>query len=212
MIFSDLLNLIFEGLKDLQIQYVDSGKVPEEIFKKFEDADPTLTKKYVDWMCRMYLQTPDRATHIIDIIPVFDQKVKKQIFKGSEADIGRYKDLDSVDTALASKEGVKTKGEQHKEIKAGADKVYEDDDLLIVSPETYEASCKYGAGTKWCTASMTRTHWDNYFRKGVKLYYIIDKKKNTKFAAAIIPEGEEYFDATDKAISFETLVKRLRIK
>ena len=212
MIFSDLLNLIFEGLKDLQIQYVDSGKVPEEIFKKFEDADPTLTKKYVDWMCRIYLQTPDRATHIIDIIPVFDQKVKKQIFKGSEADIGRYKDLDSVDTALASKEGVKTKGEQHKEIKAGADKVYEDDDLLIVSPETYESSCKYGAGTKWCTTSINREHWDAYYKKGVKLYYLIDKKNNEKFAAALHSAGNEYFDATDHLITFAILVERLGIK
>ena len=203
---------LLEGLKDIRRKYVDSEMVPEDIFKKFETADPTSTKKYLDWMCRMYVQTPDRATHIADIIPIFDQQVERQLLKGSDADIGKYKDLDSMDTAVASKEGVKTKGEQHKEIKAGAEKVYEDDDLLIVSPETYEASCKYGAGTKWCTASMTRTHWDNYFRKGVKLYYIIDKKKNTKFAAAIIPEGEEYFDATDKAISFETLVKRLRIK
>ena len=210
--FRLLLESLLEGLKDIRRKYVDSEMVPEDIFKKFETADPTSTKKYLDWMCRMYIQTPDRATHIADIIPIFDQQVERQLLKGSDADIGKYKDLDSMDTAVASKEGVKTKGEQHKEIKAGAEKVYEDDDLLIVSPETYEASCKYGAGTKWCTASMTRTHWDNYFRKGVKLYYIIDKKKNTKFAAAIIPEGEEYFDATDKAISFETLVKRLRIK
>jgi len=210
--FRLLLESLLEGLKDIRRKYVDSEMVPEDIFKKFETADPTSTKKYLDWMCRMYVQTPDRATHIADIIPIFDQQVERQLLKGSDADIGKYKDLDSMDTAVASKEGVKTKGEQHKEIKAGAEKVYEDDDLLIVSPETYEASCKYGAGTKWCTASMTRTHWDNYFRKGVKLYYIIDKKKNTKFAAAIIPEGEEYFDATDKAISFETLVKRLRIK
>jgi len=210
--FRLLLESLLEGLKDIRRKYVDSEMVPEDIFKKFETADPTSTKKYLDWMCRMYVQTPDRVTHIADIIPIFDQQVERQLLKGSDADIGKYKDLDSMDTAVASKEGVKTKGEQHKEIKAGAEKVYEDDDLLIVSPETYEASCKYGAGTKWCTASMTRTHWDNYFRKGVKLYYIIDKKKNTKFAAAIIPEGEEYFDATDKAISFETLVKRLRIK
>jgi len=209
--FRLLLESLLEGLKDIRRKYVDSEMVPEDIFKKFETADPTSTKKYLDWMCRMYVQTPDRVTHIIDIIPIFDQKVKKQLLKGSDADIGKYKDLDSVDTALASKEGVKTKGEQHKEEKSGAEKVYEDDDLLIVSPETYESSRLYGAKTKWCTASNTREHWDSYYKRGVKLYYLVDKKNNEKFAAAMRPDPDDcdYFDAKDNSITFETLVKRL---
>jgi hypothetical protein len=30
--------------------------------------------------------------------------------------------------------------------------IYENDDVLIIQPNTFEASCKYGSDTRWCTS------------------------------------------------------------
>ena len=59
-----------------------------------------------------------------------------------------------------------------------AEKVYESDRYVVMVPETKEASCYYGAGTKWCTAQTDRDYFTNYKERG-ELYYIIDKTKPT---------------------------------
>ena len=46
-----------------------------------------------------------------------------------------------------------TKKEEKKIQKSGSVDVFSNDDVTVVKPITYEASCYYGAGTKWCTAS-----------------------------------------------------------
>ena len=59
----------------------------------------------------------------------------------------------------------KTKSEIEKELKNQAQKLYEDDDVLVVKPNTYAASCYYGANTKWCTTTKDSSH---YFRQYVE--------------------------------------------
>lgn len=85
----------------------------------------------------------------------------------------------------------------------GADLVYEDDRFTVVAPLTTKASCYYGAGTKWCTASSAdNAHFTNYMNDG-KLFYFIDKTKPTSdrfYKVALLKkfEGDEsYFDAPD---------------
>lgn len=57
---------------------------------------------------------------------------------------------------------------------------YEDLEWLILRPFSFESSCKYGAGTKWCTTSESNPdHFFRYTRKGV-LVYVINKKTGDK--------------------------------
>lgn len=62
-------------------------------------------------------------------------------------------------------------------------KMYEDDEWLVLRPLTRESSIKYGAGTRWCTAS-TEDDWPfyRYTRRGI-LIYTINKKTGQKVAA-----------------------------
>ena len=59
------------------------------------------------------------------------------------------------------------------------DKLYMDDEWLVVAPLTHNASCKYGAFTPWCTA--TRSNEDGFNQRHI-LIYILNKKENIKFA------------------------------
>jgi len=67
-------------------------------------------------------------------------------------------------------------------------KLFETDDFLLVVPLTRTASCKYGAGTKWCTTEREDDQFERHFDMGSLAYLIVknpemqEKLANTKFA------------------------------
>ena len=73
-------------------------------------------------------------------------------------------------------------------------KFYEDKDLLVVAANTWEASCKYGAGSKWCTtAKDTSSYWDRHNTTGTEFFWIFKNKpqddSNHKFSYHIKAGG-----------------------
>ena len=59
------------------------------------------------------------------------------------------------------------------------DKIWENDDMLIVVPKSHVGACKFGQGTKWCTASKNNNYFDSYYKSGI-LYRILQKNGNYK--------------------------------
>ncbi len=113
-----------------------------------------------------------------EVLPKFDS-ISNNL---DRKDINQYRSVEDLLDVLDKHEN---KSELKREVKKGADVVYEDDNFLVISPKTHEASCYYGAGTKWCTTM--RDH-PEYFKsyttskisgnEGV-LFYFLDKKKPT---------------------------------
>ena len=64
--------------------------------------------------------------------------------------------------------------EKREILKSGVKKIYDDENVLVVVPETIAASCYYGAGTKWCTASAKpeNNQFDQYHGT-IMVFYII---------------------------------------
>jgi hypothetical protein len=123
-----------------------------------------------------------------------------------EKDINKY-DLDGLKIVIeAHKES--SKSQQNKFDSSDAKKLYEDSNILIVKPLTFEASCKYGSGTRWCT---TMANTPNYFKQYTSgddqsLYYVILKKfdRNNKFYKIAIhkkPGEETWYDSTDERMT-----------
>ncbi|MFN7656320.1 MAG: hypothetical protein ACK5OW_00860 [bacterium] len=74
----------------------------------------------------------------------------------------------------------KKKKELSKKLKSEADKIYEDKNWLVVRARTWEASCHYGAGTKWCTTSKES---DTHFKRETDrqfLIYVINKNETSE--------------------------------
>lgn len=202
---------IDEARKDeLYKQFVTSGKVPEDIFNTFVKTDPTHEKqKYLQWKLKQYLVNKGRVGHINDVVVQFERLASSNKIKGEEADIFRYT-LDNIDGFIEDKLQQKTKGEVKREEKSDSTKVKETEDYLIVVPNSYKASCFYGANTKWCISGKTTGYWEQYWFAGVKIYIIIDKKKNKKYAVAVYADGKkECYNEEDIRISFEKLRQHL---
>ena len=84
----------------------------------------------------------------------------------------------NLESEVDSKKTQKTKS------KEGARLVYSDDNWKVYEINTYEASAKYGKGTKWCISGSKRwsngERGDEYFddyhsQNGVKFYFFINK-------------------------------------
>ena len=124
-------------------------------------------------------------------------------------DIYLYDKISDIQTAIETHEN-----KVRRDVKEldGAKQVYEDERFVVVTPETHDASCYYGAGTKWCTASKQgSSHFDTYNRDG-KLFYIIDKKAKSQdrfYKVALLQKyhGDQvFFDAPDRAFTNEWIL------
>lgn len=68
------------------------------------------------------------------------------------------------------------------------DKLLEDDDFIFLIPLTHTASCKYGAGTKWCVTEKDSDLFERHDAMGTLGFLIVkkpdmqEKFNNNKFA------------------------------
>ena len=118
-------------------------------------------KLYVSWANKKS-GNPEGAMSIMDDVLKFQRSLPMKDFAKYSSYKELKNDLDKVITNQKEKD---------------ATKVYEDKDLLVIQANTWEASCKYGAGTKWCTAGKdTSSNWDRHNYQGTEFIWIFKNK------------------------------------
>lgn len=88
-----------------------------------------------------------------------------------------------------------------KDAEKDAEKIYNSANYLILVPKTVEASCAYGRGTRWCTASTGSYNYFNQYSQKGPLYIIIDKKVNEKYQFHF--QTEQYMNADDSQVDLK---------
>ena len=156
--------------------------VIKSVSDKFFEGDKTPTKKYLEFMFKMWSTRNDRpiegvsAPQYVKIINEFDQLLP--YIQNKDIYSSQYKSMMQlfrvVDNAKVLKEENEFVREDH------VDVLIENDDYLLISPLTLKGSLKYGADTKWCTASKSSSYqFKNYTIDGY-LFYLISKKERGK--------------------------------
>jgi len=198
--------LIQEGRKeDLRKKYTEKFKeYPETLDFILGISDLADTNfKYGDFVLKNTHpnSSPEEVEDIIELVKEFDRFQQSLDVK----DINRY-NLDGLKLAIESHKET-SKSQLKKVDTSGTKKIFEDKNILIVRPLTYESSCKYGAGTRWCTTMAGQPSYFESHTKGDQgLYYIILKNFNKdnkfyKIAIHITPNTETWYDATDERMS-----------
>lgn len=157
--------------------------------------------KYGKWLLSLYqrkklnLEDLYKATEYL----TYFNKYNKQL---DEKDINKYKSLPELYNALKdiinNENDYVSNSEKIRQIKKGAEKVYEDNQWLIVIPHTEEASCYYGKGTQWCTAAEKSNNYFSHYSSQGNLYINIDKINNKKYQFHF--ESESFMDENDEPI------------
>ena len=185
----DLLSLLIEGRReDFVAKY--KNKFTGDQLKKIVMMSTEIDKnnKFLDFMGKV-LTSDDVDTQLGNIKILLDK------FKKFQNNL-EVKDLNKIENLVALKgliSDYENRNRRNVKRLEGADEIYSDDNVTIVSPLNHSASCYYGAGTKWCTATMNSdAHFNKYNSEG-KLFYIINKKldsQNRLYKIALM----NYFD------------------
>jgi len=184
-------------------------------FKKSEDEDINyakqiiLTVKSFDELSDIL--TPENSKKIIQNFinrhqPGTDIKIYNKIIKNPK-DINSYLNTNELSVVIDFGRKLKQQKDDERKIKKDVEKIYEDDNVLIVLPKTQEASCIYGANTRWCTAAKQSENQFKKYTKNNYLIYVIFKNRNDKFKkiAILINKNNNseiwFFDDTDRTHS-----------
>ena len=155
-------------------------RVSDVTFSKILAGDKTPTKKYSDYMLRMWTLKLEGVTHIpsaealIREVNLFDSllihnTINKDIYSTT---FRSYNSLVHINKEVGEIKDEKSfNKDEHIVV------IYEDDNFLMVEPKTHRGSLKYGANSRWCTAAKNAdATFKNYARQGC-LVYIINKNK-----------------------------------
>jgi len=207
-------DLIKESLKTARETYLETEYVTKEEFDKIKSIDPSKTFKYIDAMLNFYVNgyVDDLDALKLDI-KNFHNLAERGLIKNKDINALEYLDFKAELLDAQSKIEIK---ELQKSKDTDTIIVKDDEKFLIVIPNTYEASCKYGHGTKWCTASKNEPwHFSNYrYLNKVTLYYIHNKKlpeTNPMYKTSVVVDQwhniYECYNALDELIFIDDILK-----
>jgi len=154
-------------------------KVTNVTFIKMVEFDFTGTHKYLEYMLKSWISRNGYGmnhsiTQLFNEVKRFDGLLPYHVTKDIYSqEFNSYPKLVEMnDKAQIMKDDKTFVREEH------ANVLYEDDELIMVSPKTHRGSLKYGAGTTWCTASKSNPNtFQNYAKNGC-LVYLIDKTES----------------------------------
>lgn len=192
-----------ESLSSARERFLDKGLIDLEAFDQLKALDPTPSFKYLDKIIDFYLNDERSIEEIGQVISRFNELSKKNQLENK--DINSYKDWNSLSSIVNSSNQNYIERKKIKDRAKDADVVYEDKNWLVVLPKTKEASCKYGANTKWCISADEKNMFDVYYHiNGITTYIIIPKNSESqseKMAISVYQDGsKEAFDSGDNKI------------
>ena len=160
-------------IETLRVKYPN---MTEQTFNRLFNGDNTPTKKYAEFLLSSWnkkgssyggLKGVDDYIRLVNnfegLLPYIDNK-----------DIYSYPDIPSVVSAIKIAEVEKNEKTFNRNDHIMV--IEETEDYIFLIPKTHVGSLKYGANTRWCTASATNPGtFKQYIDRGF-LAYLIDKK------------------------------------
>ena len=215
MIQKRLLQLetkLFESLSNAKKLY--SSKIPQDVFDQLVSIDPTKTFKYIEKICKFYLQNPDLSIQELKTeIETFDSLVTKNLI--DVKDVNQFKSYQEFKSFVFENSDRMSKTAERELVKnKGTEVIINNSNLLVLLIKDKEASIQYGSGTKWCiSAKDSQNYFKSYRSKEVTFYFVFQKNlpssnPNYKIAVAVYNSGEkEVYNAKDKKIKFSVVLR-----
>lgn len=155
---------------------------------------------------------------VIKLIDNFKELVKSHRISGKEKDITYWmnKPLSELTDFVSNKRFEKSNKQIKKDSKKSL-KVWSNDEWTAIVPLSKEASCQYGAGTRWCvSATDSHNYFDSYFHENdVTLIYFINKQNpSIKYADSVDDkshDSREVYNAKDKLVSTKAFLEIIGI-
>ena len=137
--------------------------------------DPSPTKKYLQWAVKQLVTGKSKTNDLIDVMKDFhkygSRLAKKDINAWNFQEL--YNTLDDI-----RRDGIEPSKRQAKiQVKsAGAERIYEDSQCVVLHIKDKASACFYGANTKWCITMNNSQYYEQYTgRDNVVFVYVLRK-------------------------------------
>jgi len=183
-----------ENLRELYARFLENRKgfeskgVPytDEMMARIKAMDrsdryagghKTNQEKYIDAIADIKLNVWNRANVIARSLPSYHELAQRNLI---DKNIDKFKEIYEWEHSVFKAQRDLREREEMKKREAGAkestDYIHDDDDIMMVRPNSEDASCYYGRGTKWCiSATESRNWYDEYSGKGTAFYFALFK-------------------------------------
>ena len=187
----------------------DNPELNVTIIDIIRSIDPSSTNKYCEFLIKMikrndnYQQTIVNAlvsglfgVKTIETLHKFEDHSKANRIPLEYRDISSHSDWETIEEAVKIADEVVKRKQLEKETK----KIFENDEWVVLIPESYEASQLYAYNTKWCITQ--KSYWNDYKRSS-RIIFVINKKNNEKYAISkrMSDSVIQGWDAKDKETS-----------
>jgi hypothetical protein len=196
-------------------------KITKVSFDKLTEGDKTPTKKYVEYMLKMWQRKIHQDIYIPSTVALLKRVVEFDsllpYIENKDIYHSIYNSFDylekTINDAQRDKEQKTFNRSEHITV------LDETDTYLLLQPKTHTGSLKYGASTRWCTASRGNAGTFTTYKNDGCLAYLIDKtgKKSggnySKVAlympghANTISNGIQLFNTQDNNVGSDVLLR-----
>jgi len=193
------VNLVRENFKQAKQHYLDTGKVSEDIFRRLAEIDPTSTKKYVQWMCKIWIKESPDIDELASIVSEYNAFVERGT--AITPDIYQFKTYKDLATEVDHLNKTGT-GKSKKQLEKEIEVIRDDEDLYVVRPLNHQACYKLGQtdfnyregdlGSNWCITYKNDTHFSKYYNKDLSTFYLIKVKNPVKIKEVIEKYGKQF--------------------
>lgn len=194
-------------INELKAKY---PRITTSVFNKFVEGDVTKTKKYLPFMLKTWINKNALITNsgeLVKLVKMFDELLpyieNKDIYHKNYENISYF--LDVINNAIDEKEEKTFNKEDHINV------IFENERYILLQPKTHKGSCKYGANTKWCTASKKDEGTFNRYSKDGYLLYLLSKSKDKsgnyeKVAFYSKKRNDPFFDSVETYNTIDNIV------
>lgn len=187
----------------------DNPELNISIIDVIRSIDPSSTNKYCEFLIKMLKTNDNYQQTIVNalISGLFGVRTIETLHKFEDHSKANripleYRDISSHSDWLTIEEAVKIADEvvKRKQLEKETKKIFENDEWVVLIPESYEASQLYAYNTKWCITQ--KTYWNDY-KKSSRIIFVINKKSDDKYAISkrMSDNVIQGWDAKDKETS-----------
>lgn len=187
----------------------DNPELNITIIDIIRSIDPSSTNKYCEFLIKMIKRNDNHRQTIVNALVsgLFGVKTIETLHKFEEHSKANripleYRDISSHSEWLTIEEAVKIADEvvKRKQLEKETKKIFENDEWLVLIPESYESSQLYAYNTKWCITQ--KSYWNDY-KKSSRIIFVINKKNDEKYAISkrMSDSVIQGWDAKDKETS-----------
>lgn len=177
-------SLICENMKAAKTLMVQ-GKISKDDLQMLAERDPSKTKKYVGWMARVWVSEHPEKNELFSYIEEYNTLNERNRLE--EKDIYKIKSFNEL-KELVDEANERGDNLSLKDLETDYEIVLDNEDLLIASPNTHEASRKLGLSmfayrncgedSAWCTTFKNPDHFNSYFFNNMLTFYYIKVKSD----------------------------------